>query len=664
MAKVQAQEPHQGIEVSMSGKVQGVGFRPLVYRLAKKQHLDGFVLNRDSGVAIYLLGDENQARDLCHQIQQASANIATIEQVRIAATQFHARPVGFKIRPSELHNPQGLPPADIAMCPDCLAELSDPTSRYYRYPFLSCTHCGPRFSIVDQLPFDRSRTSMGLFALCPTCNQAYQNVDDRRFHAQTISCFHCGPDMWLYDRQGSSFRGPVEFLLLQCHQWLDSGRILAVKGVGGFKLCCDATDAGVIETLRCRKRRPNKPLAVMMQDLAQAEEYFELSNLDRQLLASPQAPIVLLNKKQLRKALPDALAPLQGYIGIMLANSPLMWLLLNAAQRPLVVTSGNANGAPICINHQQALDMLGNLADAFVLHDRDIRHRVDDSVVQVIGGTARMVRRARGYVPSSISLPKIFGDSGNVLAMGADLKNCFCLSKADKAVLSAHHGDLSNPASLQTWKDSIQELIKLLGGKPEVIAIDAHPEYQSAKWGKQLAQDFDVPCVPVQHHHAHMVSCLVEHGVHPAKQTLGIVLDGLGYGSDNSIWGGEFLLGNYKDVKRVAHLKPVSLLGNDQANIQPWRNLLSQLAEASDNWPDWVDDLPIASRLMSTDAQALLKARGRFVNSSSMGRLFDAVAALLTDCPDTLTFEGQGAMALEALAIQHQDPVDSVYPLL
>lgn len=643
-----------GSLLRITGCVQGVGFRPLVYRLATELGLSGEVCNVGAGVEIRLAAEADAVAHFCRRLRADCPTHARIESLVTQPFSFATAPAGFKVVSSQVVGQGAGFPPDLAMCPRCLAELTDPNDRRYGYPFINCTDCGPRYSIIKSLPYDRANTSMAGFTLCFACRQEYEDPANRRFHAEPIACPVCGPRIWLQDAKGQIQEGATAALLARCRLWLQQGRVLAFKGVGGFQLACDAGSVSAITLLRQRKHRPAKPFAVMMRDVAEVQLYFELNPAERELLTSPAAPIVLLPKARLRRPLPDMLAPGMACLGVMLAGSPLHWLLLNEVAGPLVMTSGNANGAPLCTDNRQAEQALAKLADGFLFHDRPIVHRCDDSVQMLLADRPRLIRRARGYVPEPVALPA--GLNGAVLALGADLKNSFCVTGTGRAQLSAHIGDLAHPACLDALRQQIDHLPNLLGQSPQAIAVDLHPDYFSTRLGARLAQDRGLPLIRVQHHHAHLVSCLVENG-HPLDEpVLGIVFDGLGLGDDASLWGGEFLLADYAGYRRLARLRPFPLLGGDQANRQPWRNLLAQLAQAPDVPTRSVlaVEHPTLVWLAEARTDALLNMGGHFPQTSSAGRLFDAVAALLGVAPFELSFEGEAAMKLETLAMGAQ----------
>nr|WP_255490892.1 carbamoyltransferase HypF [Spartinivicinus marinus] len=666
----------------VNGCVQGVGFRPFVYQLAQKMGLLGSVKNTCCGVEIRLFTTVEIAEHFCHRLKTECPALAYIDQIHWQSCIFQAKTGRFQILVSD-NDEKAISrvtsaqwqirqavaiPADLALCQACLAELTDSTNRRCGYPFINCTQCGPRFSILTAMPYDRSRTTMTSFPLCQQCQAEYTDPTNRRFHAEPIACAKCGPSLWLKDNKNNVITGQAKALINQCCEWLATGKILAIKGVGGFQLTCDATNSNAINRLRQCKQRPAKPLAIMMCDLKQAAQFFNLTLLEQQQLSSYSAPIVLLAKKHLdpkQPLLADQLAPDQAFIGVMLASSPLHWLLLKQFNQPLVMTSGNVRGAPICTENDQAESALIDLADGWLFHNRDIAHRCDDSVMKIIADKPRLIRRARGYVPNSIKLPnKLSTYNDVVLALGADLKNTFCLTTAGKAVLSTHNGDLSHPDCFHTLHADIANLQTLLGVKPKAIAVDLHPDYFSSRLGIQIAKTIQLPLIKIQHHHAHLAACLAENKVMPQQPVLGIILDGLGYGNNGTFWGGELLLGDYHQYRRVAHLKPFPLLGGDKASSQPWRNLIALLAQAG-YWQTLSKSNSAPSvfkQLNTAETQLLLQMTDKFPQTSSVGRLLDAVAALLAIAPKQLSFEGEAAMKLEALALAYHADITDYYP--
>ncbi|MDF2180185.1 carbamoyltransferase HypF [Aliiglaciecola sp. CAU 1673] len=641
----------------VTGRIQGVGFRPFVCRLAQKMGLRGYVRNTLEGAEILLQGDSDSVQLFSQHLSQQLPSPGHIDTIHIATIWANAQE-GFRLDKSLEQGRGALPLEDRAICEQCKEDLQNSLSRFYQYPFVSCTACGPRFSIVDSLPWDKERTSMAAFPFCQECEALYLDSDDRRFHAQTLACPHCGPSVWLVDQQGQPIVGHSQALIKQAQGWLKAGKILAIKGIGGFHLCCDAENEHSIARLRLQKRRPDKPLALMFHSVAAVNQAFCLDSQSMDCLAAPSAPIVLLHKHHAKMAFAENIAPNQAKLGVMLAYSPLHVLLSQGFPHGLVMTSGNISGAPLCYQNEEALAHLFPLADGFVLHNRAIVHAQDDSLVSMIANKPMVLRRARGFVPEALSLPPNLHSQKSVLALGGDLKNVMAQSANQRMVLSAHHGNLTHPQALEAATADIATLQALTQQQAELIVVDSHPDYQSHQLGKRLAQTLNLPLFQVQHHHAHMAACLAENQWQ-GKQALGIVLDGLGYGEDGSLWGGEFLLGNYQSVKRLGRLAPSPLLGNDKANVEPWRCLITRLKQAG-CWP-LAEELLQKLGIDNHSANLLLRHQGQFMQSSSAGRLFDAVACLLDVAPYRQSFEGQAAMALETLALAADSATPS-YP--
>ncbi|WP_373507436.1 carbamoyltransferase HypF, partial [Thiocapsa sp.] len=555
--------------------------------------------------------------------------------------------------------------ADAATCAACVAEIRDPADRRHRYPFTNCTHCGPRLSIVAGIPYDRARTSMAAFPMCLDCAAEYKDPADRRFHAQPNACPVCGPKVWLQDAAGRLLDPTAlgaEDAIAAASRLLAEGKILAIKGIGGFHLACDATNPDAVAELRRCKRRYAKPLALMARDLDVIRGYCRVTGRDAALLSGPAAPILLLDRVgsdgaerggDPRQPLAPDVAPGQTTLGVMLPYSPIHHLLLADWDRPLVMTSGNLSEEPQCIDNADALGRLGQLADVLLLHDRAILNRVDDSVVRVMAGEPRLLRRARGYAPTPLPLPPGFEDAPPLLALGGELKNTFCLIRDGQAILSQHLGDLEDAKTAREYERTLALYLDLFQVVPEALAVDLHPDYRSSLIGRDRAARDGLPLIGVQHHHAHLASTLADNGWPlDAGPVLGILLDGLGYGSDGTLWGGEFLLGDYLDFERVAHLKPVAMPGGTRAILEPWRNLYAHL-ESAGGWAAWRARFAGLEPIERLDAKPLgilntLIARGLNAPlSSSAGRLFDAVAAALGVGGEVLTYEGQAAIALE-----------------
>ena len=644
------------------GVVQGVGFRPMVWRLAHELGLVGSVRNDADGVHIAVWGAVDVLTTLPDRLRGLCPPLARIDAIDVVPLPpSELPPADFTISVSATGRAATEVVPDAATCPDCLAEVRDTGSRRWRHAFANCTHCGPRFSIVHAVPYDRANTTMAIFAMCPRCAAEYADPVDRRFHAQPIACPDCGPALWL-ERDGVRLTGdPVEAAV----ELLRAGHILAIKGIGSFHLVVDATRAESVTALRTRKRRPHKPLALMARDLDVVRRYVELPPEEAKALSSPAAPVVLL-KATGPKKLPSVVAPDTGLLGFMLPMSPLHHLLLADFDTPLVFTSGNASGEPPCIDNAEALDRLGGIADAFLLHDRPIVNRLDDSVLRRVGNGLQPLRRSRGYAPGALALPDGFGDAPAITALGADLKNTACLLGDGRAILSPHVGDLGGAMAAADAQRGLERLSALFAHRPQIIVVDRHPGYHATRLGRALAEQAGLPIAEVQHHHAHVAACMADHG-HPLNggPVLGLALDGLGLGDDGTLWGGELLRIDYVSYRRLASLRPVALLGGDAASRQPWRNLAAQLL-ALPNATEVIAryaDLPAVRQLRSRPLDTLSRmiASGRHAPlASSTGRLLDAVAAALGLHAEAQTFEGQAATALEALAATGRD--DGAYP--
>ncbi|QGU32542.1 carbamoyltransferase HypF [Thermochromatium tepidum] len=650
--------------IRVRGLVQGVGFRPTIWRLAHELGLLGDVRNDGEGVLIRLQpGDPNDTDAIerfCARLRAECPPLARIEAIERTPLDGRLDTTAFVILGSDNSDIHTGIVADAATCPACLAEIRDPTNRRYRYPFTNCTHCGPRLSIVRAIPYDRAHTSMAIFPMCARCRAEYADPGDRRFHAQPNACPDCGPRVWLVDTEGREI-APAELdaadAITAASRLLAAGRILAIKGIGGFHLACDATNSATVATLRQRKRRFAKPFALMARDLDVIERYARLSDQEAEWLRSPAAPILLLERRDDPTLAPEV-APAQSSLGFMLPYSPLHHLLLADWDRPLVMTSGNLSDEPQCIDNAEALDRLSGLADALLLHDRDIVNRVDDSVWRVMDGQPRPLRRARGYAPAPLRLPPGFESTPQILALGGELKNSFCLIRDAEAILSQHLGDLEEARTARAYRATLALYGELFQHRAEILAVDRHPDYHSTQLGRAWAEREGLRLIEVQHHHAHLAAVLADNDWPlDAGPVLGILFDGLGLGEDGTLWGGEFLLGDYRSAQRVGHLTPAALPGGTRAIREPWRNLLARLDETG-GWEYWRARYPGLEVIRRLEAKPLnvvrnLTARGlNTPRSSSGGRLFDAVAATLNLGGDTLSYEGQAAIELEALASQ------------
>ncbi len=651
---------------TIRGQVQGVGFRPTVWRVARELGLTGNVRNTGDGVEVRLWGVNSP--DFADQLRRELPALAKISDWQRAPLVDPA-PTDFSIDASMTGDMKTSLTPDAGICADCLEEIRDPFQRRYRYPFANCTNCGPRFSIVQGAPYDRAKTTMQPFDLCPDCAAEYQDPADRRFHAQPVACHVCGPRAWL-EKLGGGTVNLEAFSMMDdvdaAGGALMNGFIVAVKGIGGFHLACDATRPEVVEELRARKRRKGKAFALMARDLDVIRRYAEVSTGEAALLAAPEAPIVLLKARGER--LPDSVAPGLDQLGFMLPYTPLHHLLMRRMKRPVVMTSGNPSGQPQCIENADARTRLSGIADFALMHDREIANRIDDSVARVDAGRARLLRRARGYAPGALELPTGFSDRRQVLALGAELKNTFCIIKEGQAILSQHMGDLEDASTHADVAHNLGLYQSLFQFAPDLIAVDSHPDYLSTKRGYDMAGDR--PVVEVQHHHAHIASCLVENG-RPldAAPVLGIALDGLGMGDDGTIWGGEFLIADYARYRRAGCLKPVALPGGAAAVREPWRNAYAHLM-AEMGWAEFkmnFADLDLYTRLEAAPRAVLDAMIASGTNSplaSSCGRVFDAAAAIAGVAWDRQDHEGQAAMHFEAALDESAlaEPEDHAYP--
>jgi hydrogenase maturation protein HypF len=629
--------------VRIEGIVQGVGFRPFVYSLATGLGLGGLVGNDADGVFAEVEGPPPEVAKFLDALAREAPPLARIERITTADIAPRGT-ASFTIAPSEAgRERRTLISADTATCADCLAEMADPNDRRFGYPFINCTNCGPRFTIVRDVPYDRPFTTMAAFAMCERCAAEYHDPADRRFHAQPTCCPACGPRLSLRDAAGTRRDGqPLD----AAGDLLAEGQVLAVKGLGGYHLAVDATSAAAAAALRARKHREDKPFAVMVAGLAAARTLCEVDETAAGLLTSSRRPIVLLPRRP-EDGLAAAVAPGNRHLGLMLPYTPLHHLLLARVGRPVVLTSGNVSDEPIVYRDDEVAERLAGIADAFLGHDRPIQVRTDDSVVRAWRGRAAVLRRSRGYAPEPVRVRTRFARP--VLACGAELKNTFCLAKDDHAVISHHIGDLENAETLRSFTEGIEHFRRLFDITPEVIAHDLHPDYLSTKYAQDV---IDTELVGVQHHHAHIASCLADNGAE--GPVIGVAFDGTGYGADGTIWGGEFLVADLTGFERGGHLAPVPMPGGAAAIRQPWRMAAVYLDAAFPGGPP--DGLDVARRHQDLWRQVLAMAR-RGVNApatSSAGRLFDAAAATL-GVRDTINYEGQAAVELEQLADPAQD---------
>ncbi len=637
--------------VAVSGIVQGVGFRPFIYSLAKKNSLKGFVLNNTTGVKIEVEGERERIERFLRQIETSFPPLAVIEKIDYRELVL-AGYRSFHIRKSKKEEKKFLPISpDISICPDCLKELFEPNDRRYRYPFINCTNCGPRFTIIEDIPYDRSRTTMKVFPMCRQCESEYQDPLNRRFHAQPNACSTCGPQVNLWDSQQKKIM--VADPIKKVGQLLQEGYIVAIKGLGGFHLTCDATSSKTAATLRRRKYREDKPFALMALNIGMIKEFCEMDENEENILLSEQRPIVILKKKKRCSLAENEIAPHNNYLGFMLPYTPIHYLLLKEINLPLVMTSGNMSEEPIVYSNEEAFSRLKGIADYFLIHNRDIRMRTDDSVVRIFHKKEFFVRRSRGYTPRSIKVDTFFDEP--ILALGGQLKNTFCLAQKNQAIISHHIGDLENLSALTSFEEGIEHFLKLFHTRPRILACDLHPEYISTKFAQEYARKLGegAQLVPVQHHHAHIASLMTEQGI---KETLiGVSFDGAGLGDDGKIWGGEFLITNFSSFTRAAHLKEIPLPGGEQAIKEPWRMALSYLKTSygkdfyrpAHKWLKRME--PHKLSLVNT----LIEKKITSPLTSSMGRLFDAVASII-GLRDEVNYEGQAAIELEMLASKQE----------
>jgi hydrogenase maturation protein HypF len=641
MSKV-ARQFLKSASISVRGIVQGVGFRPFVYGLAVKHNLKGWVYNTSEDVRIEVEGATQAIEQFKRELQTKTPPLAHIEDVTI---EYHP-PRGyenFEIRRSQAQEGKyQLISPDVATCQPCLEELLNPEDRRYRYPFTNCTNCGPRFTIIEDMPYDRPKTTMRNFPMCPQCQAEYDNPLDRRFHAQPNACPRCGPQVQLVDKQGNmvTTSNPIA----AASQLLKEGKIVAIKGLGGFLLACDATNDAVIKTLRQRKKRSSKPFAIMVATIEEAKRHCCVSLEEGNLLISPQSPIVLMRWKG-DSSVSQEVAPNLKFLGIMLPYTPLHHILLRDTGLPLVMTSGNLSEEPIARDNDEALRRLSEIADYFLIHNRDIYSRYDDSVAMVERGTSQLIRRARSYAPYPIRLPF---EARQVLGCGAEDKNTFCLTKDNYAFVSQHIGDMENMETLEHFDSTISLYKRLFHIEPEIIAHDLHPDYLATKYARELGES-GLKLVPVQHHHAHIASCLADNGVE--SPVIGVAFDGTGMGADGNIWGGEFLVADYRNYKRAGHLEYLPLPGGAAAIKRPYRTtigyILTLLGENALS-----HDLPVMREADDMEIEVIKRQIERKINSplsSSMGRLFDAISALL-GIRGEIDYEGQAAVELEMAA--------------
>jgi hydrogenase maturation protein HypF len=635
------------VQILVRGIVQGVGFRPYIYSLAIQHSLKGQVLNNNQGVLIDVEGEAQTVEQFITKIKISPPPLSLIESIECYNNLAPADFRDFRIVESAVSGEKLVPiSADIATCADCLRELYSPQDRRFRYPFINCTNCGPRFTIIEGIPYDRTQTTMRDFLMCSACRAEYENPLDRRFHAEPTACSACGPRMFLTDVQGREIAVDQngEDAISRARHELISGAIIAVKGLGGFHLACDALNAEAVGQLRSRKYREDKPFALMADSVEIIRTYCYVSEVEEELLQSARRPIVLLERKP-DSTIPYAIAPGVNSLGFMLPYTPLHYLLLENLGRPLVMTSGNISDEPICFEDKEVYERLSNIADFFLLHNRRIHMRTDDSVTRVQGEREIILRRSRGYAPAPIKTGFRFAQQ--ILACGAELKNTFCLTCDNYAFVSHHIGDLENLETLRSFTEGIEHFKRLFDLHPEVAAYDLHPEYLSTKYA--LSLDDLTTRVGVQHHHAHIASCMADNRIE--GEVIGVAMDGLGFGEDGRFWGGEFFVADFSDAERVAHLDYIPMPGGTKAIREPWRMAAIYLHRAMGS--DFLNlNLPFVNRMDRRAWATLRQMAASGTNSpltSSMGRLFDAVSSLL-GLRQMIHYEGQAAIEMETIA--------------
>jgi hydrogenase maturation protein HypF len=637
------------VQILVRGLVQGVGFRPFVFSLAHSRALRGRVLNNTTGVLIDVEGEGREIEAFIDDLRTKAPPLSLIESVERSSSLDHAHYRDFRIVESESEGAKFVPlSADIATCKDCLGEMFDPKDRRFRYPFINCTNCGPRFTIIEDIPYDRAKTTMRDFEMCAECRAEYENPLDRRFHAEPTACALCGPRLSLRDARGLEVElegAAGDDAISRVRRLLSAGMIVVVKGIGGFHLACDALNRQAVERLRSRKYREDKPFALMAGSVDIVRRHCLVSEQEAELLASVRRPVVLLERRASGAAVPEEVAPRVTTLGFMLPYTPLHHLLLENLDGPLVMTSGNVADEPICYTDGDASGRLGKLADYFLFHDRRIHIRTDDSVVRVAGGREMTLRRSRGYAPAPVKTAFKFGRE--ILACGAELKNTFCLARDHYAFVSHHIGNLENLETLRSFTEGIEHYRRLFHLQPEVVAYDLHPEYLSTKFAHSLE---DIPTkIGVQHHHAHVASCMADN--HIEGEVIGVAMDGLGFGHDGRLWGGEFFVANFLEAERIAHLEYVPMPGGAKAIRDPWRMAAVYLHGAfGDEFLKL--NLPFVRGMDKRAWATLDKMTATGINSpqtSSMGRLFDAVSSML-GLRETVNYEGQAAIELETIA--------------
>jgi len=651
-----------GLRIHITGIVQGVGFRPFVYGLATRFALKGWVRNTSAGVDIEVDGDKDVLDLFLKALRDEAPPLSRIDELTASfgpASGFSA----FDIVHSEAI-PSAFQPIspDVAICDDCLREMLDPNDRRYRYPFINCTNCGPRFTIIQDIPYDRPKTTMAPFVMCPDCEREYKDPLNRRFHAQPVACPVCGPQV-TFERLNVGMLASSDEAITETQRALLKGEILAIKGLGGFHLACDATNAQAVSELRKRKLRVDKPFALMMPGVETIEQHCLVSESERELLISSARPIVLLKRKT-ESNIAHEVAPNQDWIGVMLPYTPLHHLLFTESMPPLVMTSGNLSEEPIATDNEEARSRLASLADAFLMHNRDIHIRCDDSVVRTFEHSnvetlkpvnVYPIRRSRGYSPFPVKLPF---EVPQILAAGSELKNTFCITNKNYAFLSHHIGDMENYETLKSYEQGVEHFERLFRVKPEAIVYDLHPNYLATRYALERAERENIPTIGVQHHHAHIAACMAEHGLDGSRSVIGVSFDGTGYGEDGAIWGGEFLVADYKSYQRMFHLEYFPLPGGDASIKKPARTALALLWSLGLDWDERLESVKEFSETERNLLHTQLEKKINTPSTSSMGRLFDAVSAL-AGVRQAVNYEGQAAIEFEALVDSAEEEIYS-----
>lgn len=658
----------EAIQLSVNGRVQGVGFRPFVYVLATELGLKGSVENSPAGVTIFLYGNAPQIKQFRGRLLVSAPENSSIESVISQPLEDSPIPESFSIKPSSHGGMFTSVPPDVAICSSCIGEMADKTNRRFRYPFTHCCDCGPRFSIIHAMPFDRENTSMAAFSMCDECRAEYENPKNRRFHNQANCCPQCGPRICLENSDGRSVNlEHSDAILDQAAAIIESGGILALKGVGGFNLLCDATNHSVVNRLRERKNRPAKALALMVRDAEAVKQFANAAPLEIDLLECADRPIVLLDRQH--DSLPNNIAPKLNRLGFVLPYTALHILLMKRLNMPVVFTSGNRSGTPQCTSNESARAELNSIADFFLMHDRDIVQRLDDSVMQVLDGQIQTIRLGRGLLPVQLPYPAGFSCSENTIGMGAQLKNTISFADDTQLVLSPPLDNLSDASGFRTYEERHAKLTSLYCFTPRKVAVDKHPQYPSTVYGEKLAEQFDMPLRRIQHHHAHLAACLFESGHHADESlVLGVCFDGTGLGDHGEIWGAEFFLFNYQYCHRFASFESIPLLGANLAITEPWRSAYAHLFNLGNfkSLSNRYQHLDLFGYFRTKPEQVLEQMIEKKINSpsaSSAGRLFDAVAASLNICREKITYEGQAAVELQALAeAAATEQLPSAYP--